>query len=87
MTIKKFFRKLLQLVSEIIKETTVDKIKQYFYNKFFKKKDVVDISVDTTRKDELFDYLSQTKHYEISYCNELDEDYNKNKDDDFDLSL
>lgn len=85
--IKKFFRKLLQFGSEVIKEATVDEIKQYFDNKIFKKKDVVDISVDTTKEDELFDYVGQTKYYETPYYNELDDDYDKNKDDDFDLSL
>lgn len=73
--IKKFFRKLLQFGSEIIKVATVDEIKQYFDNKVFKKKDVVDISVDTTKEDELFDYVGQEKYYEISYYNELDDDY------------
>ncbi len=85
--IKKFFRKLLQFGSELIKEATVDEIKQYFDNKVFKKKDVVDISVDTTKEDELFDYVGQEKYYEISYYNESDDDYDKNKDDDFDFSL
>ena len=87
--IKKFFRKLLQFGSELIKEATVDEIKGYFDDKIFKKKDVVDISVDTTKEDELFDYVAQTKHYEVSYYNELDEDYenSKNKDDDFEMML
>jgi len=87
--IKKFFRKLLQLGSEIIKEATVNEIKQYFDDRFFKKKDVVDISVNTTKEDELFDYVGQTKYYDVSYYNELDEDYkyDKNKDDDFEISL
>lgn len=85
--IKKFFRKLLQFGNELIKEATVDEIKQYFDNKVFKKKDVVDISVDTTKEDELFDYVGQEKYYEISYYNESDDDYDKNKDDDFDFSL
>ena len=87
--IKKFFRKLLQLGSEIIKEATVDEIKQYFDNKHFKKKDVVDISVDTTKEDELFDYVGYPRYYGVPKYNELDDDYeyNKNKDDDFDLSL
>lgn len=65
----------------------MDEIKQYFDNKVFKKKDVVDISVDTTKEDELFDYVGKTKYYETSYYNELDNDYDKNKDDDFYMSL
>ena len=85
--IKKFFRKLLQLGSEVVKQATVGEIKQYFDDKIFKKKDVVNISVDTTKEDELFDYVGQERYYETSYYNELDDDYDKNKDDDFDLSL
>ena len=86
--IKKFFRKLLQLGSEVIKQATVDEIKQYFDNKIFKKKDVVDISVNTTKEDELFDYVGYPKYYGVSKYNELDDDYeyNKNKDD-FEISL
>ena len=85
--IKKFFRKLLQFGSELIKEDVVDETKEYFDNKIFKKKDVVDISVETTKEDELFDYVGQERYYETSYYNELDEDYEKSKEDDFDLSL
>lgn len=67
----------------------MDEIKQYFDNKHFKKKDVVDISVDTTKEDELFDYVGYPRYYGVPKYNELDDDYeyNKNKDDDFDLSL
>ncbi|MCI6931725.1 MAG: hypothetical protein MR765_01090 [Tenericutes bacterium] len=87
--IKKFFRKLLQLGSEIIKETTVDEIKRYFDEKIFKKKDVVNISVDTTKEDELFDYVGYPRYYDVPKYNELDDDfeYNKNKDDDFEMTL
>ena len=65
----------------------MDEIKQYFDDKIFKKKDVVNISVDTTKEDELFDYVGQERYYKTSYYNELDDDYDKNKDDNFDLSL
>lgn len=85
--IKKFFGKLLQFGSELIKEAVVDEIKQYFDEKIFKKKDVVDISADTTKEDELFEYVGQEKYYGTFYYNELDDDYYKNKDDDFDFSL
>lgn len=85
--IKKFFRKLLQLGSEIIKEATVGEIKQYFDNKIFKKKDVVNISADTTKEDELFDYVGYERYYGIPKYNELDDDYDKNKNDDFELNL
>lgn len=87
MAIKKFFRKLLQLGSEIIKEATVGEIKQYFDNKIFKKKDVVNISVDTTKEDELFDYVGYEKYYGVPKYNELDDDFDKDKEDDFGLEI
>lgn len=55
--IKKFFRKLLQLGSEIIKE------------------------------DELFDYVSYERYYGVPKYNEFDDDFDKNKDDDFGIGL
>ena len=85
--IKKFFRKLLQLGSEVIKEATVGEIKQCFDNKYFKKKDVVNISVDTTKEDKLFDYIGYKRYYGVPKYNELDDDYDKDKDDDFEISL
>ena len=62
--IKKFFRKLLQLGSEIIKQATVGEIKQYYDDEHFNRKDVVNISVDTTKEDELFYYVDRG-------CNEM----------------
>lgn len=87
--IKKFFRKLLQHDSEVIKEATVGEIKRYFDDKIFKKKDVVNISIDTTKEDELFDYVGYPRYYGVPKYNELDDDYeyNKNKDDDFEMRL
>lgn len=85
--IKKFFRKLLQLVSEIIKQATVGEIKQYYDVQHLTKKDVVNISVDTTKEDELFDYVDYPRYYGVPEYNELDDDYEKSKEDDFDLSL
>ena len=85
--IKKFFRKLLQLGSEVIKQATVDEIKQYFDNKIFKKKDVVNISSNTTKEDELFDYVGYPRYYGVPKYNELDDGYEKSKDDDFGLEI
>lgn len=85
--IKRFLRKLLQLGSEIIKEATVGEIKQYFDDKIFKKKDVVNISVDTTKEDELFDYVGYEKYYGVPKYNELDDDFDKDKEDDFGLEI
>ena len=87
--IKKFFRKLLQLGSEVIKEATVGEIKRYFDDKIFKKKDVVNISANTTKEDELFDYVGYPRYYGVPKYNELDDDYeyNKNKEDVFEMTL
>ena len=87
--IKKFFRKLLQLGSEVIKQATVGEIKQYYNDKHFNRKDVVNISVDTTKEDELFDYVGYPRYYGVPKYNELDDDYeyNKNKDDDLEMTL
>lgn len=67
----------------------MSEIKQYFDDKIFKKKDVGNISADITKEDELFDYIDYPRYYGVPKYNELDDDYeyNKNKDDDFDLSL
>ena len=62
-------------------------IKQYYDEKHLTKKDVVNISVDTTKEDELFDYVDYPRYYGVPKYNELDDDYEKSKDDDFDLSL
>ena len=58
----------------MIKQATVGEIKQYFDGKIFKKKDVVNISVDTIKEDELFDYVGQERYYERIYYNELDDE-------------
>ncbi len=86
-TIKKFFRKLLQLGNELVKEATTSEIKKYYDNDNFNEKDVVNISIDTTKEDELFDYVGYERYYGRPKYNELEDDYDKNKDDDFELSL
>ena len=62
----------------------MDEIKQYFDDNFFKKKDVVDILIDTSKEDELFDYVGQERYYGKSSYNELDDtDYKDIGKDDF----
>ena len=80
MTIKRFFRKLLQLGSEMIKNITTSEIKQYYDENYFDKKDVINISVGTSEETELFDYVDYKRYYGISKYNELEDDYD-NKDD------
>ena len=62
-------------------------IKRYFDEKYIKRKDVVNISVDTTKEDELFDYVGYERHYGVPKYNELDDDYENDKDDDFEMTL
>ena len=80
MTIKRFFRKLLQLGGEMIKSITTSEIKQYYDENYFDKKDVINISVGTSEETELFDYVDYKRYYGIYKYNELDDDYD-NKDD------
>lgn len=80
MTVKRFFRKLLQLGSEMIKNITTSEIKQYYDENYFDKKDVINISVGTSEETELFDHVDYKRYYGISKYNELDDGYD-NKDD------
>ena len=86
MTVKKFFRNLLIYGNELVKNVTTKQVKRYYDNDDFTEKDVVNISVNTTKEDELFDYISYENYYRPKYS-ELDDNYKKNKDDDFELSL
>ena len=63
MAIKKFFRKVLQVGNEDIKEVATSEIKDYYDNDDFDKKDVKDISVATTKQDELFEYADIPDYY------------------------
>lgn len=60
--IKQFFRKLLQIGNEPTKEATTTEIKDYYDNNDFNSNDVYDISKDTTKEEELFEYANISKH-------------------------
>lgn len=66
------------------KKATVSEVKQCFDDKIFEKKDVVNILLDTTKEDELFDYVEVEKEYVRINRSELDSE-SKEKDD-FELS-
>ena len=74
--IKQFFRKLLQIGAEYIKDYAEEEVKQYYDNKDFKMLDVKDIAKGTPREE---GYEQDYDNYE-EYDNEIDKD-------DFDLSL
>ena len=81
--IKAFFRKLLQIGNEIIKNATTSEIKDYYDVKEFDSNDVYHIAKGTTKEDELFDYANIPDHYKIrkkQYDSELEKD-------DFGISL
>jgi len=61
--IKDFFRHLLQIGNEKVKEATTNEIKDYYDNKDFDKDDIYDIAIDTTKEDELFEYADIDKLY------------------------
>lgn len=72
--IKKFFRKLLQIGNEPTKETTSNEIKDYYDNNDFDINDVYDISKDTTKEDELFDYVGIPNYLKTEKSNQQDKD-------------
>ena len=100
-TIKQFFRKLLQIGAEYIKDYAETEVKQYYDNKDFKMIDVKDVAKGTPREDELFDYANipvqyrtiRTPLYEDEYEDDYDdynyEEYDEEleKDDDMEMSL
>lgn len=97
--IKQFFRKLLQIGAEYIKDYAETEVKQYYDNKDFKMLDVKDAAKGTPREDELFDYANVPDQYRTIrahlYEDEYEEDYDDyeeydneiDKDDDMGMSL
>lgn len=61
--IKHFFRELLQIGNDKVKDAIVNEIKDYYNNEDFDKDDVYDISIDTDKEEELFDYVDIDKFY------------------------
>ena len=80
--IKHFFRELLQIGNEPTKEATTSDIKDYFDNQDFDSKDVYNISKETTKEDELFDYARVP-----SYLKTNKKIYDDKEKDDFEMSL
>ena len=74
--IKHFFRELLLIGNEKTKEATTSEIKEYYDKEDFTKDNVIDIATDTTKEDELFDYIDYEKEYG-----------NYEKDEDFDMEI
>ena len=93
--IKEFFRKLLQIGAEYIKDYAETEVKQYYDNKDFKMLDVKDVAKGTPREDELFEYANvpdqyrtiRTPLYDEEYDDYEEYDYKIDKDDDMGMSL
>ena len=62
-TLKKFFKRLLKIGTERDKDDVVDEIKEYHKNNLYDNEDLHDIVDNTTREEEINDYL-YTKNYE-----------------------
>lgn len=74
--IKRFFRKLLQIGNELTKEAATTEIKEYYDNQDFNSNDVYEIAENTSKEDELFDYVgipSYLKTGKVSYDKEKDD--------------
>lgn len=80
--IKKFFRKLLQIGNEPIKEATTTEIKEYYDNQDFNSNDIYEIAENTTKEDELFDYADIP-----SYLKTNNKNSNEKDKGDFEISL
>lgn len=61
--IKNFFRELLQIGNDKVKEATTNEIKDYYDNEDFDKDDVYDMAIDTDKEYELFEYANIDKYY------------------------
>lgn len=95
--IKQFFRKLLQIGSEYIKDYAETEVKQYYDNKYFKMLDVKDVAKGTSREYELFNYANVPDQYRTIRTPLYEEDYDDydyeededeiDKDDDMQMSL
>ena len=81
-TIKYFFRELLQIGNDKAKEATTSEIKNYYDNNDFDMYDVKDISKDTTKEDELFDYADVP-----SYFKTRKKSHNDRDKDNYEMSL
>ena len=79
--VKHFFRELLQIGNEPTKEATTTEIKDYYDNEDFDTNDVYDISKDTTKEDELFDYVKAPSYLKTSKKS------NEKAKDDYEISM
>ena len=81
--LEKFFKKLLLWGNDNTKDETADVVKDCYVNSEFDMGDVIKISKETTKQDELFDYVEAPDYYK-DRVRDYDEDkYDK---DNFDLS-
>lgn len=72
--IKQFFRKLLLIGNEKVKNETANEIKNYYNNEEFDSDDVYDISKETTKEDDLFDYANVPSYLKTRKNNDRGKD-------------
>lgn len=80
--IKEFFRELLLIGNEVVKELTSSKIKNYYDSEDFTSDDVYDIANETSKEDELFDYANIPDYYKSNF-----KDYEEDKNDNIGMGL
>ncbi len=80
--IKQFFRRLLQIGSEMIKTAVSIEVKEYYDYEDFDSMDVKDIAKGTTKEDELFEYANVPEIYKSDNY-----DYEEKHEDDIDYTL
>lgn len=85
--IKMFFRQILLFGNDKAKESTTNEIMAHYDNKNFTRKDVVNISLDTTKEDELFNYVGVEKEYVRMKHSELDYGSKEKDEKKFELGL
>ena len=69
--LRHFFRELLLFGNERTKQAAVNEIKEYYDNEDFTQKEVVSIAKETTKEDELFEYVDYEKSYYYSKEDDL----------------
>jgi hypothetical protein len=81
--LEKFFKKLLHRGNDNTKDETAEVVKDCYVNSEFDMGDVIKISKETTKQDELFDYAEAPDYYKDRVRDYDEDEYDK---DNFDLS-
>jgi len=80
--LKTLFRKILKLDNEEDKDLVARESTYIYDEKQFNKKDMIDIAKDTTKEEEIFNYIDYDNYYFKDDCK-----YEKNNVNDFDMEI